>query len=262
MNEIITSLHNTQIKEIIRLRKTSHRKKADLILVEGGEEIAMAGKAAFKIRQLFFCPEFNGRALNRGADENIQTTPEVFRKISLRENPDGMLALIEPRYKNLAEVKLSQNPLLVIVESVEKPGNLGAILRTADACGADAVIINEPQTDIYNPNVIRASIGAVFTNQVVIAEQAMTRDWLEQKKIVTYATTPSAKTKYTDAALNRPAAILIGSEPVGLSGFWLEAAQEKILIPMLGRINSLNASVSAAIVLYEAQRQRGFTVDK
>lgn len=262
MNEIISSLQNAQIKEIVRLRKTSHRKKADLIIVEGSEEIAMAGKAGLKIRQLFFCPEFNGRPFSRVAGENIQTTPEVFRKISQRENPDGMLALIEPRYKDLADVKLSQNPLLVVIESVEKPGNLGAILRTADACGADAVIINEPQTDIYNPNVIRASIGAVFTNQVVIADQITTRDWLKQKEIVTYATTPSAKKNYTDASLSRSAAILIGSEPDGLSRFWLEAAQEKILIPMLGRINSLNASVSAAIVLYEAQRQRGFNVDK
>lgn len=259
MKSIITSAHNPKIKELIKLRKARERKKQALIIIEGQPEITLAKQSGLKIIELFYCQAFAGQSKKISEPEEKLITPlapSVFKKISLRENPDGLLALAEPRYLKLAEIKLSQNPLVIILESLEKPGNLGAILRSADAAGADAVIINDPKTDIYNPNVIRASRGAVFTNQIAVAKTEEIKKWLKKNKIKSLAATPKADKLYTKASYQGPVAIIIGGEHKGLSQAWLEAASEKIKIPMAGRIDSLNASVSAAIILFEAIRQR------
>lgn len=259
MKDAITSPHNLKIKDIIKLRKTRERKKQSLIIIEGRPEIELAKQAGLKITELFYCPDFcqPGRKIT-GLEEKLITplAPSVFQKISWRENPDGFIALAKPRHLKLAKIKLSRNPLVVILEALEKPGNLGAILRSADAAGADAVIINNPKTDIYNPNVIRASRGAVFTNQIAAAGTEEIKEWLKKNKIKSLAAAPEAKKLYTEIDYKKPLAIILGEEHQGLSQCWLEEAEEKIRIPMAGRIDSLNVSVSAAIILFEAVRQR------
>ncbi|MDD5291233.1 MAG: RNA methyltransferase [Patescibacteria group bacterium] len=258
MREIITSAQNQKIKEIIRLRKPRERKKQDLIIVEGWQEIGLARQAGLEITELFFCQDFAGsKKIEDLPEEKLApVVPTVFTKISYRENPDGFLALAKPKYPTLEKVKLNKNPLIIILESLEKPGNLGAILRSADAAGVDAVIVADPKTDIYNPNVIRASLGTVFTNQVAAAGAEEIKKWLAKNKIKSFAATPEAKKLYTEANYKGAAAIIMGEEHPGLSKDWLKNASEKIRIPMAGKIDSLNVSVSTAIILFEAIRKR------
>ena len=258
MKEVITSAQNPKIKEIIRLRKPRERRKENLIIIEGRQEIELARQAGLEIVELFYCQDFAGSKKIAGLSEEIITpvVPAVFEKISYRENPDGFLVLARLKYLELGKIKLSQKPLIIILESLEKPGNLGAILRSADAAGADAVIVADPKTDIYNPNVIRASLGTVFTNQVAAASTEEARNWLAKNKIKSLAATPEAKKIYTEVNYTGPVAIIMGEEHPGLSKGWLEKVDEKIKIPMRGKIDSLNVSVSTAIILFEAVRQR------
>ena len=269
---MLSSLQNPKIKEIVRLRKANKRKKEDLIIIEGEKEISLAIEAGVKIRELFYALEMtkctpvlrwpsdgiDRSPLKMGAGVCLTTevSSAVFVKIAFRENADGYLALAEPRNLSLDKIKLSKNPLVVILESVEKPGNLGAILRTCDAAGVDALIIADPRTDIYNPNVIRASLGTVFTMQVVAANFEDTQAWLKKNNIKTFAATPSTDKYFTNMNFIEATAIVIGTEHEGLSDKWLKAADHKVKIPMLGKIDSLNASVSAAVIIYEAVRQR------
>ena len=258
MKDIITSVQNERIKEIIRLRKPRERRKQDLIIIEGKQEIELAHQAGLEIVELFYCQDFaNSKKIAGLPEEKLApVVPAVFQKISYRENPDGFLALAKPKYLELSKIKLNKNPLVIILESLEKPGNLGAILRSADATGADAVIVANPKTDIYNPNVIRASLGTVFTNQVAAASTEEARNWLAKNKIKSLAATPEAKKIYTEADYKGAVAIIMGEEHPGLSKDWLEKVDEKIKIPMRGKIDSLNVSVSTAILLFEAVRQR------
>lgn len=258
MKEVITSAQNPKIKEIIRLRKPRERRKENLIIIEGRQEIELARQAGLEIVELFYCQDFAGSKKIAGLSEEIITpvVPAVFEKISYRENPDGFLVLARLKYLELGKIKLSQKPLIIILESLEKPGNLGAILRSADAAGVDAVIVADPKTDIYNPNVIRASLGTVFTNQVAAASTEEARNWLAKNKIKSLAATPEAKKIYTEADYKGAVAIIMGEEHQGLSKDWLEKVDEKIKIPMRGKIDSLNVSASTAIILFEAVRQR------
>jgi len=258
MKEVITSAQNPKIKEIIRLRKPRERRKENLIIIEGRQEIELARQAGLEIVELFYCQDFAGSKKIAGLSEEIITpvVPAVFEKISYRENPDGFLVLARLKYLELGKIKLSQKPLIIILESLEKPGNLGAILRSADAAGVDAVIVADPKTDIYNPNVIRASLGTVFTNQVAAASTEEARNWLAKNKIKSLAATPEAKKIYTEADYKGAVAIIMGEEHPGLSKDWLEKVDEKIKIPMRGKIDSLNVSASTAIILFEAVRQR------
>jgi TrmH family RNA methyltransferase len=257
---MITSLQNPKIKEVVRLRKASKRRKDDLILVEGYKELCLAVEAGISIVTLFYGdPAASGKlGIPGGIDKNIvlEVSPEVFRKMSYRENPDGWLGLAKPRRMFLSDLKLSENPLVIVLEAVEKPGNLGAIFRTADAAGADAVIVCDSQTDIYNPNVIRASLGTVFTNRVITDSCDRVIAWLHANKIKSIATTPNTNKVYTCVDFREAVAIVIGAEHSGLSKKWLTAADRQVKIPMQGRIDSLNASVSAAVVVFEAIRQR------
>ncbi|MCU0679124.1 MAG: RNA methyltransferase [Planctomycetes bacterium] len=259
MNDNITSAQNPKVKLALKLRKAAARKKEDLILIEGYKEISLAAAAGLVPEMLFYCPEFSApgnkpeRIMSR---DTIVLSAALFRKLSYRKNADGFIALARPVYRRLDEIKLSANPLIMVLETVEKPGNLGAVLRSADAAGADAVIVCEEQTDIYNPNVIRASLGAVFLNSPIVCSTPAAIGWLKEKNISIFAAALSARLSYAAADLTGPSAIAVGAEHAGLSPAWLQAATEQIRIPMRGRIDSLNASVSAAVILFEVLRQR------
>lgn len=253
----IESLSNLQIKNIVKLRQFSReRKEQGLFLIEGYREISLALKAGVEIKNLIYSPEYIKQELAIDEEKIIEVAKKVFAKVSYRENPDGFLAVAKIKEQNLEDIKLSANPLLVILEAVEKPGNLGAILRTADAVGLDAVIINDLKTDLYNPNVIRASQGTVFTVKVVLSSVDETIKFCKDKGIKMLATTPEAAEEYAKIDYRNGSVVVMGTEDKGLSAKWLKAADEKIKITMRGKIDSLNVSVSAAVVLFEAVRQR------
>ena len=256
--ELITSLQNPTIKNIVKLiEKAAERNTQGLIVIEGEREIKLAVDAGFEIVNLFVCYHIHkGKSLDLlQAKEVIEVSKDVFAKIAYRENSDGLLALAKPKKLSIDKIKLSVNPLVIILESVEKPGNLGAILRTADAAHVDAVLICDPKTDIYNPNVIRASIGTLFTNQVCVAESDEVMSWLKKNSITPYAAALTATKNYTDVALEKSCAIVMGTEADGLTEKWLTGA-EQIKIPMLGKIDSLNVSTSCAVIVFEAVRKR------
>jgi len=209
---------------------------------------------------LFYCPELAregiGEFNNRKDLEIIEVNEKVYKHICYKDKPDGFLALAEAKNLKLDDIKLKQNPLVIILEAVEKPGNIGAILRTAYAVGADAVIINDIKTDIYNPNIIRASEGHIFTNQVIVSSVKETISWLKKNKIISLAAATKSSKSYTKVNLKEGIAIVLGSEAEGLSKEWLSNAEKLIKIPMNRGIDSLNVSVSAAVILFEALRQR------
>lgn len=259
----IDSWQNQKIKNIVKLRDSGReRKKQGWFLIEGWREINLALKGGVEIVSLFYCADY-GKPRPALADEKIiEAAKKVFAKISLRENPDGLLAVAKINKLKLENIKLSARPRLIILEAVEKPGNLGAILRTADAAAVDAVIINDGKTDLYNPNVIRASQGAVFTVPTVLSSIDETVGFCKNNRIKIFATAPVAKKQYTEINYNSGCAIIMGAEDKGLSEKWLKAADEKIKITMSGQIDSLNVSVSAAIILFEALRQREVKIKK
>lgn len=253
----IESLDNLKVKNITKLRESSQeRKQQGLFLIEGHREIGLAQAGGVAIENLIYCPDYIKRELAIDEEKIIEVSKKVFDKISYRENPDGFLAVAKIREQRLKNLKLSRAPLMIVLEAVEKPGNLGAILRTADAAGADAVIINDAKIDIYNPNVIRASQGTVFTVPAILASAEETIKFFQKNKIKILASTPEAKKDYTGVDYSSSCAIIMGAEDKGLSKNWLAAAEEKILIKMRGKIDSLNVSVSTAIILFEALRQR------
>lgn len=256
--ELISSLQNPKIKHINRLiEKSSERKSEGLIVVEGKREIALALSAGHEIAALYFCEEIAGRIENFPAENIYPVTKEVFAKIAYRENSDGLLALIKPVFLSLEELQLTEHPLLLVLEAVEKPGNLGAVLRTADAAKVDALIVCDLKTDLFNPNAIRSSVGCVFTVPVVICSSEELYHWLQNQKITAYAAALTAKDDYHHIDFKKSSAIILGTEATGLSDYWLKHALQ-IKIPMLGKIDSLNVSNAAAILTFEAKRQRGF----
>lgn len=253
---IISSLQNPKIKNIVALRKSSKRKKQDLFIIDGLREIKVALDYGFELEDVFYCPDFSQEKHEFLKQEINITTKEVFKKIAYANNPNGWLALAKPKYHSLDEIKTKKKVLILILESVEKPGNLGAIIRTAYAVGLDAVIINQAQTDLYNPNVIKASSGHVFSSMVIMAEKEDCLDWLKKNKIKILATSIKASKSYDKINWKEATAIVLGSEAQGLSDFWLGRADQNIIIPMKKGIDSLNVSVSAGIIVYEARRQR------
>jgi TrmH family RNA methyltransferase len=254
---IITSLQNARVKHVVRLREDKRIRKAEgRMVVEGVDEIRLALAAGHRAQTVFSAPELVSRSLDVGEAEYIEVSRAVFEKMSYRENPDGWLAIFPIPHTSLDLLALSDTPLVIIAESVEKPGNLGAILRTADAAGVDALLVCDPRVDLWNPNVVRASRGAIFSVPYVECDNAAALKWLRAQKIQILAATPSAELLYSAVDLRPPAAIAVGTEDTGLSDFWLSEADVRIRIPMRGKVNSLNVSVSAALLLYEAVRQR------
>lgn len=261
MSFFIDSADNKKIKNIIKLQKPHERKKQGVVLVEGYKEILAALKAGMSLVEIFYCatyggenPSFFGVSKDQKLIANV--SKEVFEKITYREKPDGYLAIFMAKELALADIKLSEKPLVLVIEGTEKPGNFGAILRTADAAGVDAIIANDPQLDIYHPNAIRASIGAAFDKQIAIATREETIAWLAANNITTYATSKRGEKDFYDFDLTGGIAFVLGAEHSGLSEEWREAADEYIKIPMTGVVDSLNLSASAAILLFEAVRQR------
>ena len=260
---LITSLQNPQVKDAVKLRNRSNREKAGRMIIEGTTEITRAVRNQYSIEKIFLCPETTDSTHNdiveecrSAGTEIIECSEQVYRKISYRDSPNGLIAIAPAISNSLASLDPSSATLLLVAESIEKPGNLGAIIRSADAAGANAVIVCDRSTDISNPNVIRASIGTIFCIPVIEASSDETITWLKANHIKICATSPDAKTTYTDTDMTGPSAIVLGTEHEGLTDKWLNAAQSKLQIPMLGKSDSLNVSASATILLYEAVRQR------
>ncbi|MDR1582591.1 MAG: RNA methyltransferase [Prevotellaceae bacterium] len=255
--ETITSLQNSKIKNIVLLReKSRERNKQMLFPVEGKREINMAVSGGYIIDSLFICSEF--------AEENYfsaryiyEVNRKVFEKIAYREDSDGFLALMTMKSNSLHNINVFGNPFIIVLEAVEKPGNLGAILRTADAANVDAVIVCDPKSDLFNPNVIRSSLGCVFTVNTVTCSSENAYEWLKKNNITIFAAELESSQWYYNEDYTKSSAIVMGAESTGLSNFWLDKATKRIKIPMNGKVDSLNVSVSTAIITFEAMRQRG-----
>jgi TrmH family RNA methyltransferase len=259
----ITSTANPRIKQLVALRRRREREQAAVTLVEGQAEIELALAAHVRPRELYYCSELSAAAgLHLATDsaalgaEVIRVSRPVFEKISYRDGPDGWLAVVPAVEADLDHIQLPPDPLVVVCAGLEKPGNLGAILRTADAAGVAAVIAADPVTDWGNPNVVRASKGTVFSVPVASGPREQVLAWLGTHGIRIAAATPAARQLVTEADLTGPTAIAVGAEQAGLSAEWLERADIQVRIPMFGRADSLNVSTSAAIIAYEAVRQR------
>lgn len=263
--EKITSLQNPRVKQLVKLRDRRPRDEAEVFLVEGYREIHRALEKGVRLQELYFAPEwFLGeneptlldRAQKAGA-RLFELSKPAFAKVAYRERPDGLLAVAPQWRLSLDDLNLSATPFILVVEAIEKPGNLGTILRSADAAGVDALVVCDPVTDLFNPNVVRASTGVLFSVPTVIADSATVRAWLRERGIRSVVTTPAATNLYTDTDLRGPIAIVMGSEQYGLSKAWLDEADARVRIPMAGQADSLNVAMATIITLFEAVRQRG-----
>ena len=259
----ISSSQNPKIKALKKLDKSTERREQGVFIIEGLRELCLADWAGYAIIQLFVCEDllspdetYSIELCKLTATERYTITREVYESMAYRGTSEGIIATAQPKTHSLASLHLSASPLILVIEGVEKPGNLGAMLRTCDAVKVDAVIVCDTKTDIYNPNAIRSGIGTVFTNQIAIASTAEVIAFLKEKNIRTYAADLTATENYYQKPLDQPTAIVVGDEATGLSALWVQSADQRIKIPMLGRIDSLNVSVSAAVLLYEALRQR------
>lgn len=261
--ETITSAQNPKIKTLLELQeKSKARRKEGLFVVEGRRELLHCMEAGYLPYAVFFCPEIiNQKDLDEivaaaGNSSFYEIPQHLYDKVAYRGGTEGVIAELRCKEMNLEALKLKENPLVVVLESVEKPGNLGAILRSADASGVDAVIVCDPLTDMYNPNLIRSSIGAIFTVPVATATSENTIKWLKDNNIKIYTAQLQDSEWYYDTDMKGGTAIVMGTEATGLTDIWRKAADAHIKIPMLGRLDSLNVSVSAAILMFEAVRQR------
>lgn len=255
----ITSLQNPRVKHIVKLREDKKQRARDgLMIVEGVDEIKLALSAGHQPQTLLTAPELASTQISFLSAETLTVSQPVFEKLSYRDNPDGWLAVFPIPRSNLEDLKLSQYPLIIVAESIEKPGNLGAILRTADAAGVDAVIVCDPQTDFYNPNVVRSSLGCVFTQRIASATSDEAIAWLKKRDIRIYCTYLKASRPYHEVDFRGPSAIVMGTEATGLSDAWVKQSDANIIIPMQGTIDSMNVSTATAVVVFEARRQRGF----
>ena len=258
MTETITSAQNPKIKQLLALQEKSRlRRETGLFVVEGLREIEHCLAAGFEADTVFCCPEIlAGRSIPGSGHKLFEVSKEVYSKIAYREGTEGVIAEVKCKDRQLGDLQLPAEPLVVVLESVEKPGNLGAVLRSADAAGVDAVIICDPLTDLYNPNLIRASLGGIFTVPCVACTSAEAIAFFKERRIQILTAQLQDSEWYYDTDMKRGTAIVIGTEATGLTQAWRDAADAHIKIPMLGALDSLNASVSAAILMFEAVRQR------
>lgn len=263
--EIITSAQNPKIKMLLELQeKSKTRRREGLFVVEGRRELEHCIAAGYRVHTAFICREITGEKGFKDicdiiADQDgnaIEIPRQLYEKTAYRGSTEGVIAELYCKNHSLEELNIKENPVVVVLESVEKPGNLGAILRSADAAGVDAVIVCDPLTDLYNPNLIRSSIGGIFTVPTAAASSEETIKWLKAKGIKIYTAQLQDSEWYYDTDMSCGTAIVMGTEATGLTDIWRKAADAHIKIPMLGRLDSLNVSVSAAILMYEAVRQR------
>ena len=264
MNKQISSIQNPYIKQLMQLKdKSRERKKSGLFLIEGEREIMLALKGGYELETILFNPEImNLEKLNNLTTKQLNTieiTSEVYQKLAYRDTTEGVLAVGKSKIHDIGKLTFkNENPLILISEAPEKPGNIGALLRTADAARVDAVIIANPKTDLYNPNIIRSSVGCVFTNTIVTGSTSEIIAFLKSKNIHIYCAALQASVNYDTQDFTKPTAIVVGTEATGLSDDWLKNATQNIIIPMQGDIDSMNVSVAAGILIFEAKRQRGF----
>lgn len=261
--KVITSVQNPFVKSLVQLQeKAKCRKNTGTFLIEGKREIELAISGGFFIETILFQPNLIQIGdLFPIVDSDIsliEINTEVYQKLAYRDTTEGILAVARSKPTNLAELKLSKNPLILIAESLEKPGNIGALLRTADAAKLDAVIIANPKSDLYNPNIVRSSVGGLFTNQIATGSTDEIIDFLQKNKINFYSATLQDSIPYHKQDYTKPTAIVVGTEAIGLSEAWRKQATQNINIPMQGLLDSMNVSVAAAIMLFEAKRQRNF----
>jgi len=260
----ISSLQNPKIKQLLLLQqKSAERRRSGLFVVEGCRELQHCIAAGLKIDSVFCCTALLGNeSPHLPETANLyEVTPQIYEKIAYRGSTEGLVATVEARQLSLNDLHLSASPLLIILERVEKPGNLGAVLRSADAAQADAVIVCDPLTDLYNPNLIRSSIGAIFTVPCIACKSEECISFLQQHGIGILTAQLQDSQLYYDTPMTGPTAIVMGTESTGLTDLWRQAATAHIRIPMLGKLDSLNVSVSAAILLFEAVRQRQSTIN-
>lgn len=267
MHKLISSIQNPVIKRLFQLQEKSRaRKKEGVFIVEGIREIQLAAKGGFQIIELFYCDELFSEEHLAAIKINIDPEPEitnisagVYEKIAYRGSTEGLLAVVKSKKLGLEDLGLNEgNFLILVAEAPEKPGNIGALLRTADAARVDAVLIANPKTDIFNPNIIRSSVGCVFTNRIATGTTGEIIEYLLQKKVNIYSAALHASVNYTQIDFTGSSAIVVGTEATGLSKEWLKNSTQNIIIPMQGEIDSMNVSVAAGILIFEAKRQRGF----
>ena len=263
--ELITSLNNPKIKNLQKLyAKSKTRREQNLFVFEGARELKLALEGNYILEQVYVVPELFQKSDYK---EVLDIVPKeliyelslpVFQKLAYREGSDGIITLAKPQVRDLVSLQLKENPFIIVLESVEKPGNLGAILRTADAARVDAVIVCDPSTDLYNPNTIRSSVGCIFTVQTAVCNSQEALSFLHKNNINSYAAELRTEYAYQDIDYRKSSAIVMGTEADGLSDFWIHNVTQSIKIPMRGVIDSLNVSVSTAIITFEAMRQRNF----
>lgn len=260
----ITSIQNSFIKELFQLKeKSRERRKSGLFLIEGEREIGLADKGDYEIDTVLFYPDLYTEAQLRNLTTQqptvIQISKEVYQKLAHRATTEGVLAIARMKTHDLKNIKFeTKQPLILVAEAPEKPGNIGALLRTADAANVDAVIIANPKTDLYNPNIIRSSVGCIFTNQIATGTTSQIISFLKENEIQIYCAALQASVDYHSQDFTKPTAIVVGTEASGLSEEWIKQSSQNIIIPMQGEIDSMNVSVAAGILIFEAKRQRNF----
>ena len=266
MQKEITSFQNPLIKKYILLsEKSRERKKQNLFTIEGQREISLALKGGVQVMTFLYYSEIFPDTIRKDFKnaspeaEWIQITSDLYEKLAYRTSTEGVLAIAQTKEHSLQDLRFENDtPLVLVAEAPEKPGNIGALLRTADAAHLDAVIIANPRTDLFNPNIIRSSVGCVFTNTVALGSTEEIIAFLKKEKIKIYCAALQASKNYTNCNFSESSAIVVGTEAHGVSNDWLENSDQNIIIPMSGEIDSMNVSVAAGILIFEAKRQRGF----
>jgi len=260
----ITSTQNKLVKDILQLQEKSKvRKKEQLFIIEGKREILIAIRNGYLLTNVLICFEYTSKSIVEEIEkmtthpvEFIEISKEVYQKIAYRDSTEGIIAIAEHKGHALSELTLPSNPLIVVLESLEKPGNIGAVLRTADAAGIDAILIANPKTDLYNPNIVRSSVGAIFTNNIAVSSNEEILSFLKMHHIPIYSAILQDAVPYYTVDYKKGAALVMGTEATGLTNEWREASDANIIIPMEGQIDSMNVSVAAAVLIFEAKRQR------
>ena len=262
---ILTSLQNPRLKQIVKWRDRRDRDISQVVLLEGYRALSRAFAVGFPIKEVYFCPElYQGSnetsllsAMAAKGVELIQVAPEPFAKITYRDRPEGLLGIGMQRHTSLDELPPCKSaPFYLVAEQIEKPGNLGTMLRSVDAAGADALLLCDPRTDLWNPNVVRASTGVLFSTPIAEATSEETLHWLRDKGVSILAATPHAEKLYTEVDLTQPVAIAVGSEDFGLSDLWMKQADLQVRLPMMGTADSLNVATATTLLLYEVLNQR------
>lgn len=254
----IESAQNPKIKNLLKLQeKSRERKKQELFVVEGIQEIQLALNSGFEAKEFFVCDAVFQNEIKLPQTQINSISKSVFEKIAYRGTTGGIAGVFNIKQKRLSEIQLSENAFIVVLESVEKPGNLGAILRTCDGAGVDAIVVCDPLVDFFNPNVVRSSVGTIFTNQFASDSKENVINWLKSNQVQIISTYLRNDTKNLyDIDFRKKSAIVLGTENSGLTEDWLEHSDQLIKIPMRGKADSLNVSNAAAICIYEAIRQK------